>query len=103
MLYNKPKRLGLYFHIPFCLSKCAYCDFFSFVPTNEELITRYINALITHMEEYENAAEDYTVDSVFIGGLRPHRGARAADTRDEEKLQHIEKRRIHDRIKSCDR
>ena len=51
MLYNKPKRLGLYFHIPFCLSKCAYCDFFSFVPTNEELITRYINALITHMEE----------------------------------------------------
>ena len=71
MLYNKPKRLGLYFHIPFCLSKCAYCDFFSFVPTNEELITRYINALITHMEEYENAAEDYTVDSVFIGGGTP--------------------------------
>lgn len=73
----------------------------------KELITRYINALITHMEEYENAAEDYTVDSVFIGrrhaDLRPHRGARAADTRDEEKLQHIEKRRIHDRIKSCDR
>lgn len=71
MLDLKPKRLGLYFHIPFCLSKCAYCDFFSFVPSNEELITRYIDALITHMEDYRHAAEEYVVDSVFIGGGTP--------------------------------
>ena len=67
----KPKSLGLYFHIPFCCSKCAYCDFFSFVPTNEEMIGRYFDALIKHMKEYETAAEDYIVDTVFIGGGTP--------------------------------
>ena len=67
----KPKRLGLYFHIPFCLSKCAYCDFFSFVPSNGELIVRYFDALIKHMEEYKKAAEDHVVDTVFIGGGTP--------------------------------
>lgn len=71
MLNTKEKRLGLYFHIPFCLSKCAYCDFFSFVPSNEDLIVRYIDALILHMDEYKHAAEDYTVDTVFIGGGTP--------------------------------
>ena len=71
MLDLKPKRLGLYFHIPFCLSKCAYCDFFSFVPSNEELVVRYIDALIKHMEDYSRAAEDHIVDSVFIGGGTP--------------------------------
>ena len=67
----KPKRLGLYFHIPFCLSKCAYCDFFSFVPSNGELIARYFDALIKHMEEYGKAAEGHIVDTVFIGGGTP--------------------------------
>jgi oxygen-independent coproporphyrinogen-3 oxidase len=71
MTFPKPKRLGLYFHIPFCLSKCAYCDFFSFVPSNEELIGRYFDALIKHMEEYEKAAQDHIVDTVFIGGGTP--------------------------------
>ena len=71
MPFLKPKRLGLYFHIPFCLSKCAYCDFFSFVPSNEELIGRYFDALIKHMEEYEKAAEAHIVDTVFIGGGTP--------------------------------
>lgn len=65
------KRLGLYLHIPFCLSKCAYCDFFSFVPSNEELIKRYFDALIKHMEEYKTAAENHIVDTVFIGGGTP--------------------------------
>lgn len=71
MLDFKPKRLGLYFHIPFCLSKCAYCDFFSFVPSNEEMITRYIDAVIKHMEDYRRSASGHTVDTVFIGGGTP--------------------------------
>lgn len=71
MLDLKPKRLGLYFHIPFCRSKCAYCDFFSFVPSNMELVTRYVDALIKHMADYSRAAEDHIVDTVFIGGGTP--------------------------------
>ena len=71
MTFPKPKRLGLYFHIPFCLSKCAYCDFFSFVPSNEDLIGRYFDALIKHMEDYKKAAEAHVVNTVFIGGGTP--------------------------------
>lgn len=71
MPFPTQKRLGVYLHIPFCLSKCAYCDFFSFVPSNEELIKRYFDALIKHMEEYKTAAENHIVDTVFIGGGTP--------------------------------
>jgi oxygen-independent coproporphyrinogen-3 oxidase len=65
------KRLGLYLHIPFCRSKCAYCDFFSLVPSNEDLVERYINALILHMHSYRTGAKDYAPDTVFIGGGTP--------------------------------
>lgn len=65
------KRLGLYFHIPFCLSKCAYCDFNSSVENNAETLTRYVSALISHMESYKLCAKNHDSDSVFIGGGTP--------------------------------
>ncbi len=68
---NDQKRLGLYFHIPFCLSKCAYCDFNSAPVQNPEVITRYISALIAHMESYRASASAYAPDTVFIGGGTP--------------------------------
>lgn len=71
MLVKDRKRLGLYLHIPFCNHKCAYCDFFSFVPTNSELVRRYVNALIAHMESYRNGTRQYAPDTVFIGGGTP--------------------------------
>jgi oxygen-independent coproporphyrinogen-3 oxidase len=42
--------LGLYFHIPFCLKKCNYCDFISFSDFNEEIIEKYIDVLIFEIE-----------------------------------------------------
>ena len=68
---NERKRLGIYVHIPFCKSKCAYCDFNSAVPQNAELITKYVDALIAHMESYREAAKVYEPDTVFIGGGTP--------------------------------
>lgn len=65
------KILGIYVHIPFCLSKCAYCDFYSFVPSGEELMERYINALLLHMKDYRESAAEYTCDTVYIGGGTP--------------------------------
>ncbi len=64
-------RLGLYFHIPFCRAKCAYCDFYSFVPNDEALMERYVNALALHMQSYRDGAKDYLADTVFIGGGTP--------------------------------
>lgn len=68
---NERKRLGLYFHIPFCISKCAYCDFNSAPPQNETVVSDYISAMIAHMESYRAAAESYEPDTVFIGGGTP--------------------------------
>ena len=65
------KRLGLYVHIPFCLRKCAYCDFYSFAPKNPAVMERYVNALISHMQSYKGGTKDYNVDTVFFGGGTP--------------------------------
>ncbi len=48
-LMTQNKSLGLYVHIPFCRSKCQYCDFYS-LPRSEktlELMDRYVKALET--------------------------------------------------------
>lgn len=68
--YDK-KRLGLYLHIPFCRSKCAYCDFYSLPAQSDEVMERYVNALIAHMQSYKKGARDYVADTVFIGGGTP--------------------------------
>ncbi len=65
------RRLGIYLHVPFCMSKCAYCDFYSYVPKNELVYERYANALISHMEHYKSAAAGCAPDSVYIGGGTP--------------------------------
>ena len=70
-IYTQARRLGIYIHIPFCLSKCAYCDFNSAVPESRELMVRYVDALIAHMESYRSAAAEYGTDTVFIGGGTP--------------------------------
>lgn len=68
--YDK-KRLGLYLHVPFCRSKCAYCDFYSLPDPDTEVMERYVNALIAHMQSYKKGARDYVADTVFIGGGTP--------------------------------
>lgn len=60
------EKSGLYIHIPFCVSKCPYCDFFS-VKYDEELANKYVNSLLLKMKEYEGA----TFDTVYFGGGTP--------------------------------
>ena len=64
------KNLGLYLHVPFCRSKCIYCDFYS-LPQAEEQIDRYIEALCRHLEAAAARCEGYTVDTVYLGGGTP--------------------------------
>ena len=61
------KELSLYVHIPFCRSKCLYCDFPSFA-SKENLINDYIDALI---KEINLKAKKYIIKSLFIGGGTP--------------------------------
>lgn len=65
------KDLGIYIHIPFCVSKCAYCDFYSF-PADGETKRAYIDALCRQIEcKAAEIAEGYRVVSVFFGGGTP--------------------------------
>ena len=63
--------MELYVHIPFCVRKCRYCDFVSFA-ANEEMKTRYINALIKELGNYSGLLKGMSgFDTVFIGGGTP--------------------------------
>jgi len=64
------KPLGIYIHVPFCKSKCAYCDFYSFAPCGD-IIDRYVAALCEHIKRLSEKAVEYSVDSIFIGGGTP--------------------------------
>ncbi len=64
------KPLGLYIHIPFCKSKCIYCDFYS-LAGSESLMDDYTAALCAHLTETAPFAAAHTVDSVYFGGGTP--------------------------------
>ena len=62
--------LGLYIHIPFCVSKCKYCDFNSFkIDLNEKI--KYLNNLVKEMKLYKQEIQNREIDSIFIGGGTP--------------------------------
>ena len=58
---------GLYIHIPFCLSKCHYCDFYSL--TSISAVPDFLDALFKEMEMYCNRFNPF--DTVYIGGGTP--------------------------------
>ncbi len=73
------RELEIYIHIPFCVRKCAYCDFLS-APAKEEQRDHYVRMLIEEIRQGRPVSaprgsflqdEDYTVTSVFIGGGTP--------------------------------
>lgn len=67
---RRKKHLGVYIHIPFCKSKCTYCDFYS-VPHAESQMDAYLRALLAQIDEVAPSVEGMTVDTVYIGGGTP--------------------------------
>ena len=64
------KELELYIHIPFCVRKCAYCDFRS-APAGREVQAQYVDRLLEEIQKAAPLAEDYEVVSAFFGGGTP--------------------------------
>ena len=64
------RELELYIHIPFCVKKCAYCDFLS-GPASNQQIEEYVQALIEEIRYYKEVAKKYEVSTVFWGGGTP--------------------------------
>ena len=64
------KKLGLYIHIPFCIRKCNYCDFYSlpYSPKDED---EYITALCSHIRRDSPLYQGCEFDTVYLGGGTP--------------------------------
>ena len=67
------KRLGIYIHIPFCASKCSYCDFYS-LSGCDYLMPEYHEALLDHLARETRApryacalAADISFELGFLG------------------------------------
>ena len=63
--------LGIYVHVPFCRSKCQYCDFYSLTTKDDKLLDSYIDAMCAHIKEAGSLAPSYRVDTVYFGGGTP--------------------------------
>lgn len=57
---------GLYIHVPFCVKKCSYCDFYSAPPDSGETLWRYTSAVIANI-----APLTVSFDTVYFGGGTP--------------------------------
>lgn len=64
------KKMELYLHIPFCVKKCAYCDFLSF-SQGRETQRQYVEMLIAEIDKMGAACREYEVTTVFVGGGTP--------------------------------
>ncbi len=64
------KLIGIYIHIPFCKSKCDYCDFYSLAGREEEM-DRYQRALLTHLRSFAPQLKGRVVDTIYFGGGTP--------------------------------
>ncbi len=60
---------GLYLHIPFCRTRCIYCDFHS--GTNQELQERYVEALCREAEMRIGELQGRHIDTLYLGGGTP--------------------------------
>ena len=64
------RDIGLYIHIPFCKSKCPYCDFYSLTGQSDEVLDRYTAAIERELAAW-GAKLNASADTVYFGGGTP--------------------------------
>jgi len=64
-------NVGLYIHIPFCLKKCNYCDFFSVPLPSKEWLDRYTIALLEEIRQRAFYLQRVQIKTIYIGGGTP--------------------------------
>lgn len=60
---------GIYIHIPFCKSKCSYCDFFSVA--NRESVDPVVDGIIAELKRERGFVDFTSIDTIYIGGGTP--------------------------------
>ena len=66
----KMNHAGVYLHIPFCRSRCSYCDFATGMYEGE-LAERYVNSLIEEITKWREVKSLSAVDTIYFGGGTP--------------------------------
>ncbi len=61
---------GIYIHIPFCVSKCHYCDFYSHTST-QRYMDEYLCSVKKELTKYRRCSSEYSVDTIYFGGGTP--------------------------------
>lgn len=64
-------KLGIYIHIPFCKSRCFYCDFCSMEKADEDVHNKYFEVLTKEVLQNAELLSENEVDSIYIGGGTP--------------------------------
>jgi oxygen-independent coproporphyrinogen-3 oxidase len=63
---------GIYTHIPFCKSRCSYCDFATDVYRSDEAVTRYVAALVKEVAAFQSPeGGTQNIDTIYFGGGTP--------------------------------
>ncbi len=66
---NTPKMAGIYIHIPFCNSKCAYCGFYSIASQKQK--SAFLEALHSEIEQRTDYLKGEEIDTIYFGGGTP--------------------------------
>ena len=69
--FDFSKDLSLYIHVPFCISKCDYCAFYSVPNHSDEILDAYTGKLISEIEAVNSRMEGRPYLTAFIGGGNP--------------------------------
>lgn len=70
LFVNLQTMAGLYVHIPFCQSKCIYCDFYS-MPDRLHQASEYVDALLIEAEARREELKGEPITTVYVGGGTP--------------------------------
>lgn len=60
---------GIYIHVPFCVTRCAYCDFYS--NTDKTLLERFIESLCKEIVNEQDYIQDRRIKTIYFGGGTP--------------------------------
>jgi len=71
ILDNNKESLGIYIHIPFCVSKCKYCAFVSMVADEDDKKRYFVDLLNEIKLQAKQYSKHYSVSSIYIGGGTP--------------------------------
>jgi oxygen-independent coproporphyrinogen-3 oxidase len=63
--------LGIYIHVPFCIARCGYCDFNTYVPSGPGQSSEFVEAALRELAQARTELGERPVSTVFIGGGTP--------------------------------